>query len=96
MNGTQPDMQRLARLAGLEPEREELTRLGERLEKLLACMHTLDSMELPEDAEQKAGENVLRADESAPGMDRALLLANAPRQDGEYVLVPRTVGEVDG
>ena len=93
MKLTQEDMCRLARLSGLEPEAAEP--LNGRLEALLSCMRTLDGID-PAQPERTDGENVLRADASASGMDRERLLANAPRQDGAYILVPRTVGEVDG
>jgi Asp-tRNA(Asn)/Glu-tRNA(Gln) amidotransferase C subunit len=35
--------------------------------------------------------NVFRADEVQPSQDRAELLANAPKTDGEGFLVPKTV-----
>ena len=92
MKLTQEDMYRLARLSGLEPAAEPLSG---RLEALLSCMRTLDGID-PAQPERTDGENVLRADACDPGMDRARLLANAPRRDGAYILVPRTVGEVDG
>ena len=96
MNWTNEDMSRLARLAGLEAEGEDFALLGGRLERMLSCMHALDGIEPWDGAEDAEGKNVLRADVCAPGTPREQLLALAPEQDGNYVLVPRTVGEVDG
>jgi aspartyl-tRNA(Asn)/glutamyl-tRNA(Gln) amidotransferase subunit C len=36
-------------------------------------------------------DNVFRADEARPGLDKEAVLANAPAQDGEQFLVPKIV-----
>lgn len=92
-----PDLVRhLARLSRLELSDEEVERTIPELQKLLGYFESLGELDLEGVAELVrpiASENVLRADEAAPGLDQAEALALAPeRQDGFFKL-PRVVEE---
>lgn len=89
MSITQRELDKLARLARLELEAEEGRELQGQLEGILAWMQALDGQELLQTEEE--GPGVVRADRPAPSTPRQELLGSAPRQDGEYVIVPRAV-----
>ncbi|MBQ9973325.1 MAG: Asp-tRNA(Asn)/Glu-tRNA(Gln) amidotransferase subunit GatC [Oscillospiraceae bacterium] len=81
----------LADLARLELDRGETESMACQMEGILACMRALEEV-CPHGQEARdEGDSVLREDicmDSAPLRD---MLANAPRQDGRYIQVPRTV-----
>ena len=81
---------RLARLSLPEGEKQAVTA---QLEQILAYMDLLDRLDTTgvQPADPAPGENVLRPDRAEPSLDRAALLANAPAQDGEMFLTPRSV-----
>lgn len=91
MRITPAEVDRLARLARLELDEDEAGDMVGQLDRILASMQTLKDVCDREQGTQDGRRNVLRADvclESAPRPD---MLSNAPEQDGEYILVPRTV-----
>jgi aspartyl/glutamyl-tRNA(Asn/Gln) amidotransferase C subunit len=101
---------RTAALARLELGADEARELGGHLERILAAFAVLESAELAGavDGVQPLSDpaeaaDVLREDRPVPGLDRAELLARAPRgdgrggdgpdgRDGEFFRVPKTVG----
>lgn len=84
----------LAALSRLELPEGEKALMTEELERIVAYMDILDTLDT-DGAEPMSHvlplKNVLRADEAAPSLDRAALLANAPDTDGEAFLVSRAV-----
>lgn len=91
MSISKEQLGRLAGLARLELDEEETETMACQMESILACVQALDEVCPGQDELQGVGEGVLREDvcmDSAPVQD---MLANAPRQDGRHILVPRTV-----
>lgn len=75
------------------PQEEKQAMTGE-LERILAYMDVLDSLDttgIEPMSHIFPLKNVLRADVAEPSTDREALLANAPVPDGEAFLVPKTV-----
>lgn len=93
MKVTQELVERIAHLARLTLSKEEKERMGGQLEEILGRMAVLDKLTLEDDGEGREQMNVLRPDEVAPAMERAALLDNAPQTDGEYIIVPDTLGQ---
>ena len=91
MRITAETVEQLARLARLGLTDEQRGTAVLQLEKILACMDVLSSRR-PGGEEWGSG-GVLREDVCVSGLDRAELMKNAPACDGQYFLVPRTVGE---
>ncbi len=89
------EVRAIARLARLELSEEEVTRLAENLQNILAYVDTLAEVDVA-DVEPfinaAAGSNVLRADEPRPGLPRETALENAPRQAGGFFKVPPVHG----
>jgi aspartyl-tRNA(Asn)/glutamyl-tRNA(Gln) amidotransferase subunit C len=84
---------RLARLALTEEEVESLTReLGAILDNA-ARVSALDTAGVPPTAHPLPLENVFRADEPRPGVDRDEVLAQAPDVEDGRFRVPRILGE---
>lgn len=92
MKITQELVERIAHLARLTLSEDEKMRMSAQLEDILGSMTALDKLTLEEEPEQQERVNVLRPDRAADSMDRAALLDNAPRTDGEYILVPGAMG----
>lgn len=88
------ELERLADLARLSLEGEDVEGLNGALEQMIGCMSVLDGLDTA-DVEPMhhviPRENVLREDVTCPSTQRALLLREAPDCDGAYWLVPRTV-----
>ena len=81
----------LSRLA-IAPEEKETLR--EELGSIVAYMDVLaelDTTGVPAMSHVFPVKNVFREDAVQPSYDRAALLANAPKTDGEGFLVPKTV-----
>lgn len=99
------DMERLTQLARLRLSPEEKESLGRDLEQMAAYIEILSG--IPEEAlsgeepENSGTADVdsrawLRPDVPEPSLSREELLRNAPVSDGEYFVVPRTIGEQKG
>jgi len=92
-----PDLVRhLARLSRLELSDDEVERMIPELQKLLGYFESLGELDLegvPELVRPIASENVLRADEPAPGLDQAEALALAPERHNGFFKLPRVVEE---
>lgn len=88
---TAETLEHTAALAKLKLPPEELAQAAGQLEEILACMDVLDGMDCHVDGQMNERKNVLREDVCAPGLDRVLLMKNAPATDRAYFLVPKTV-----
>ncbi len=89
---TKADVEYVAALAQLSPDEATKERLVREMSEILAYMDKLN--ELDTDAIEPtmhalAMTNVFRDDVVGESLTREAALANAPRTDGEYFLVPR-------
>lgn len=88
-----------AQLARLSIGPAEEARLGAQFERILGAFQSLAKLDVSEVPETTGGPRPpeaaygrLRADEARPSLERAAALSNAPQQDGEFYVVPKTVG----
>ncbi len=89
------DVEHVAHLARLGLSEEELARLEVELNHILdqyAILARLDTEAIPPTAQVIELESILREDVARPSLSQAEALANAPRQDGSYVVVPAILG----
>jgi aspartyl-tRNA(Asn)/glutamyl-tRNA(Gln) amidotransferase subunit C len=92
---TRADVEHVAYLARLGLTDEELGRLEGQLNHILdqyAKLAELDTDDIPPTAQTIELENILRDDEPRPSMTPAEVLANAPRRDGDFFVVPAILG----
>lgn len=81
-------------LSRLNLPREEKASMAAELEKIVSYMdvlNTLDTDGVEPMSHVFPVKNVMREDKVLPSQDRAELLENAPGQDQEAFLVPKTV-----
>lgn len=91
---TKENVKHLAMLARIAVDEEVCEALARDLDGLVKLAHTLEP--LPPKEDRFAGAvslDALRRDSVEESLPRDLLLQAAPKQDGEAVLVPRTVEE---
>jgi aspartyl-tRNA(Asn)/glutamyl-tRNA(Gln) amidotransferase subunit C len=84
----------VAKLARLELSDAELESLSGQLSAILDYVAVLDELDVTNvEPMVHAVElsNVLRPDELTPSLPRAAALANAPKTDGKYFLVPAII-----
>jgi len=89
---TKQDVEYVAALAQLSPDEETKERLVKEMGEILAYMdklNELDTSNIEPTMHAIPATNVFRDDAVAPGLERDEALANAPKSDGEYFLVPR-------
>lgn len=96
MEITQELVDRIAHLARLTMTPEEKERMRTQLEEILGSMTALDRLTLEEDTDAQEIGGVLRADAVEQSAEPLVLLANAPEEEGGYVLVPGTIREEQG
>jgi aspartyl-tRNA(Asn)/glutamyl-tRNA(Gln) amidotransferase subunit C len=88
------DVQHVARLARLHLSDEELERMREQLDAILAYIDKLAELDV-EGVEPTAHAvplvNVMRDDAVAPCLPQEASLANAPDRAGEFFRVPRII-----
>ena len=88
------DVAKVARLARLELTDAELDSFTGQLSSILDYVAILDELNL-DGVEPMVHavelSNVLRADELKPSLPRPAALANAPKTDGKYFLVPAII-----
>ncbi|MFO0918284.1 MAG: Asp-tRNA(Asn)/Glu-tRNA(Gln) amidotransferase subunit GatC [Planctomycetaceae bacterium] len=88
------DVAKVARLARLELTDGELDSFTGQLSSILDYVAILDELNL-DGVEPMVHavelSNVLRADELKPSLPRPAALANAPKTDGKYFLVPAII-----
>jgi aspartyl-tRNA(Asn)/glutamyl-tRNA(Gln) amidotransferase subunit C len=91
MSLSRDDAAKVARLARLSLSDAELDALTAQLGQILDYVAILDELDVS-DVEPMVHavelSNVLRADDVQPSLPRAAALANAPKTDGKYFLVP--------
>jgi aspartyl-tRNA(Asn)/glutamyl-tRNA(Gln) amidotransferase subunit C len=91
MSLTRQDVEKVALLARLKLSDEELDHFTEQLSQIVTYVDQLAELDT-ENVEPLAHPldvtNVFREDEVRPSIDREQALANAPKQDSEFYLVP--------
>jgi len=89
---TRDEVLKVARLARLKLNDAELDDYTEKLGNVLAYVDSLNEIDT-EDIEPMVHavelSNVFRADEVTPSLPREAALANAPKTDGQFFLVPQ-------
>ncbi len=93
---TREEVAHLARLARLQLAPEELDHLAGQLDQILAAVATVGEVaadEIPPTSHPLPLVNVLREDETRPGLDAARALATAPAAEDGRFRVPRILGE---
>lgn len=92
---SEADVRRVALLARLEVADEEVKSLAEHFGKILEHFHRLQELELSEvDPFSLEGPGTpWRGDEVKPWNGRDEVLAQAPRREGDFFVVPRIVEE---
>jgi len=83
----------LARLKLSEPELELMTGQLAAIVGYVEQLNELDTTGVVPMAHAVEVTNVFRDDVARPSLDRDAALANAPKSDGEYYLVPAVLGE---
>ena len=95
-NLTHDIVRRVARLSRLKLKDEEVTKLAAELSQVLHYVDQLNELDVT-NVEPMAHAieltNVFRADEPRPSLPREAALANAPKSDGKYFLVPPILDE---
>ena len=85
-------VEQVARLAKIHLSEHQLDGAAEQLTAILKYVGQLESVPLPADIEPFFGAiesvNAIRDDVVLPGVDRKLILENAPETDGEFYFVP--------
>lgn len=93
---TRHEVEKVSLLGRLLLQPDELDRMTSQLGQIVGYVEQLGELDT-ENVEPMAHavkmQNVFRADEVRPSLDRAAALANAPQQDGECYLVPAVLGE---
>jgi aspartyl-tRNA(Asn)/glutamyl-tRNA(Gln) amidotransferase subunit C len=86
---THEDIQKIAKLAKLEVEDNELEGLTKDMNEIIAFADTIASVPVEDDgyADPNGLENVLREDTVQPGLTQEEVLANAKDTDGSSFVV---------
>lgn len=87
-------VKKIARLANLSLDDQEIARFSGQLEKILDYFHKLNQLDasgVPETAHALPLENVWRQDEARPGLARDEALAGAPDVHKNSFRVPRII-----
>jgi aspartyl-tRNA(Asn)/glutamyl-tRNA(Gln) amidotransferase subunit C len=90
---TREDVLHVAALAQLELTEDEIGRLTEQLNDILAAVgkvSELDLSDVPPTSHPLAVVNALRPDEPHPSLPLEDVFANAPDREGDYFRVPPT------
>ncbi|MBV8490120.1 MAG: Asp-tRNA(Asn)/Glu-tRNA(Gln) amidotransferase subunit GatC [Candidatus Eremiobacteraeota bacterium] len=90
------DVRYVAKLARIALTDEEVERFGSQLRDLLDhvnALSELDTNAVPATAQVVESRNVERPDELRPGLDREVVLAQAPQRQGGFFRVPRIIAE---
>ena len=96
MDVTDDLVRQVATLSRLALSPEESAGLKEHFGKILAYIEefqALDTKDVDPSHFSVGTANIYRGDESRPSLPAPQALANAPRSDGTYFLVPRIVGD---
>ncbi|MBX5464083.1 MAG: Asp-tRNA(Asn)/Glu-tRNA(Gln) amidotransferase subunit GatC [Clostridia bacterium] len=90
------EVRHVARLARLALDEGEVERLAGELGAILEYVAQLQRVEtagVPPTAHVLDQVNALREDEPGPGLEREVLLEEAPDREGPFWRVPRVIGE---
>ena len=85
------DIERIARLSGLELSDEEKARFSKELKTILDYFSKIDEVEVSElqaSYHEHLGYQPLRADEPRDGLPRDEVLRNAPAVEDGYIKIP--------
>ena len=96
MSLTRKDVEKVSLLGRLRLSEAELDIMTSQLAQVVGYMEMLNELDtsgVEPMAHAVEVSNVFRADEVCPSLPREAALANAPRQDGEFYLVPAVLGE---
>ena len=94
MELSREDVRKVADLARLKVTDEELDLLANDLRKIVGYVEVLNDVDTSGVVPMVHAvelQNVLRADELVESLPRTAALSNAPRNDGEYFLVPAII-----
>lgn len=89
---TRDEVRHVAKLARLELLEQEEKLMTEQINNILAYMdklNELDTSNIPPTTHAIQLENVFRADQVEPSLDREEALTNAPLSDGASFVVPK-------
>ena len=89
-------VRKVASLARLALNEQELTACGEQLTVILDYVSLLNEVDTTDVAPMPhpiPAENIFRADEQKASLPRAAALSNAPKTDGQFFLVPKILEE---
>jgi aspartyl-tRNA(Asn)/glutamyl-tRNA(Gln) amidotransferase subunit C len=84
---TKTDVERIARLACIELDDEDLQEFTVQFNSILDYFEELEDIEAELIGQEE--HNVLRGDEVTPSLSQQEALSNAPRVDGSYFKGPR-------
>lgn len=90
------DVEHVASLARLGLTDEEIDRMQGQLNRILEAigqLQSVDTSSVGPTAQVIALENVMRDDETRPGLSRDAALANAPLREGDHLRVPVVLEE---
>ena len=96
MSLTRTDVEKVSLLGRLLLTPEELDRMTTQLGAIVGYVEQLNELDVAgvePMAHAVPTSNAFRPDELCPSVDRAAMLANAPKADGEFYLVPAVLGE---
>jgi aspartyl-tRNA(Asn)/glutamyl-tRNA(Gln) amidotransferase subunit C len=96
LSSDQIDVRYVAKLARIALTDEEVERFGAQLGDLLAhvdALAELDTNLVSATAQVVETRNVQRDDVVRPGLDREVVLAQAPQRQGAFFRVPRILAE---
>ncbi|MCC6406139.1 MAG: Asp-tRNA(Asn)/Glu-tRNA(Gln) amidotransferase subunit GatC [Planctomycetes bacterium] len=96
MTQTEVDIvKKTATLARLELGEAEIAKFGEQFGRILEAFQKLSKLDVS-GVEPMTGatalSDVLRDDRAKPSLERERALSNGPKHDGEYFIVPKTIG----
>jgi len=89
---TRDEVRHVARLARLELTEQEEKLMTEQINNILSYMeklNELDTANIPPTTHAIQLENVFRADQVEPSLDREEVFSNAPQSDGSSFVVPK-------
>lgn len=94
MKVTEQDIKTVASLSRLKIRPEETAEVTEQLDKFLTYVEnlkTIDTTDIEPTTYALPMQNVFRADEVKPSLERELALSNAPLAEDGYFKVPRVL-----
>ena len=87
----QIDIEKIASLARLRLEPEELPRFQKKMQDIIAMVENLPELDSVKMELDKENVMELRKDEVRPSLKRTEILKNAPQSEAGCIVVPKTV-----